>query len=194
MSEIAQATGISKGAVYLQFESKEHLYRNLVYREIERLLIDIQNRIDADPQGGTISGVFQHSFAAYRQSFFSYALAQDQLVLQKILGGEQLQVGIQMDTEFIRLMQGAGVVREDVDPAIAAHLIAIVSQGLLTIEASVPSNVAPPFETTMKAIHEMIECYLAPAEGGNSEAGKAAMRQLFHYVQIHFFGQEEPNT
>src|ERR1700680_865763 len=53
VDEIARAAGVSKGAVYLHWPSKDTLFEATLIREGPRLQDDIRDRIEADPAGGT---------------------------------------------------------------------------------------------------------------------------------------------
>ncbi len=64
ISDIAHEAGISKGAVYLHFSSKEALFEELVLRAVEQLSQDIADRLEKDPQGGTIAGLYTNSLIA----------------------------------------------------------------------------------------------------------------------------------
>ena len=52
VSEIAKEAGISKGAIYLHFQSKEHLLENLILQEFQAYAKRWWALVEADPQGG----------------------------------------------------------------------------------------------------------------------------------------------
>src|ERR1700737_2414685 len=60
IDEIAHAAGVSKGAVYLHWPSKDALFEATLIREGLRLLDDLTARIEADPAGGTLGGIYRH--------------------------------------------------------------------------------------------------------------------------------------
>lgn len=78
VSDIATAAGISKGAIYLHFASKDELFEALLYREVQSYAEHWFARIEADPQGGTIGGIYKAVLYALNQnSFMSAIVKQD---------------------------------------------------------------------------------------------------------------------
>src|SRR4026208_2217158 len=64
IDEIARDAGVSKGAVYLHWPSKDALFEATLMREGMRFLDDIIDRIGADPAGGTLAAIYRHSIVA----------------------------------------------------------------------------------------------------------------------------------
>src|SRR3981081_155070 len=64
IDEIAREAGVSKGAVYLHWPSKDALFEATLVREWLRFIDDVHVRIDADPLGGTLAGIYRHSILA----------------------------------------------------------------------------------------------------------------------------------
>jgi TetR/AcrR family acrAB operon transcriptional repressor len=90
-----------------------------------------------------------------------------------------------MTMDFIQSLQAAGAVRRDVDPAVMAHILDIVACGQLTIGDFQPPDMFPPYDAVMEAIAEMMDRLLTPEDGGDSEAGKAAIRQITAAARAH---------
>ena len=74
VAEIVQEAGVSKGAVYLHFSSKDDLLHRLLKREMMRYAEDWHQRIEADPEGGTIGGIYRHILAAMKANPFIHAV------------------------------------------------------------------------------------------------------------------------
>src|ERR1700716_4369581 len=64
IDEIAREAGVSKGAVYLHWPSKDALFEATLVREGLRLQANIRARIEADPAGGTLAAIYRHSIVA----------------------------------------------------------------------------------------------------------------------------------
>jgi hypothetical protein len=75
-------------------------------------------------------------------------------------------------------LQDGGVVRKDVDPAVTAHIVDMLSYRLVTIQDFRSPDEVPDFDTVMEAIADMMDRLLTPDSGGGSEAGKAIIRRL----------------
>ena len=81
--------------------------------------------------------------------------------------------------EFVKIMQDIGGVRKDIDPKITAHIMNIIAYGLFTVYQVTNSEDAPAIEDTIDGLADFMERAFAPEGGGDSEAGKALVRQFF---------------
>ena len=79
---------------------------------------------------------------------------------------------------FFQALQAAGAIRQDIDPAVILHIVEMLSYGQLTIGDFKPPGQFPPYDAVMEALADMMDRALMPADGGNSEAGKAIVRQI----------------
>jgi hypothetical protein len=91
-----------------------------------------------------------------------------------------------MRAEFIQAMQEAGAIRPDVDPAIAAQIIDMLSYGLMGMYGLENVDNADQFDELMETTADMLDQYLTPEDGGDSEAGKAVIRELAAASLAHF--------
>ncbi|APU15099.1 MULTISPECIES: TetR/AcrR family transcriptional regulator [Actinoalloteichus] len=66
MNDIARAAGVSKGLLYLRFESRDELLDAMVTREFARLLHALRDAALADDRGGLLSQVYRHSASTLR--------------------------------------------------------------------------------------------------------------------------------
>jgi TetR/AcrR family acrAB operon transcriptional repressor len=62
----------------------------------------------------------------------------------------------------------------------------MLSYGLVTIQEFRPPEELPPFDVVMEALANIMDQLLTPADGGDSEAGKAVIRQLAATVSRQF--------
>jgi len=58
MSDIAEAAGVSKGALYLHWKSKDALFEALILHESGRVLDDLIHMIDTEPELTSIFSIF----------------------------------------------------------------------------------------------------------------------------------------
>src|SRR5664279_3783461 len=68
VDEIASAAGVSKGAVYLHFKSKEDLFEALLLRESDVVTMRFFELLDADPQGVTIFTIYRYQLVVLDDS------------------------------------------------------------------------------------------------------------------------------
>lgn len=183
VSDIATAAGISKGAIYLHFASKDDLFEALLYREVQSYADHWFARIEADPQGGTMGGIYKAVLYALNQSpFMSAIIKQDPRVFGNYLHKPNnlfaSSQSLTLRAEFLQAMQAAGVVRPEVNPQAMAYVMDMLSYGLVGVPTLKPPAAIPPFDAVMETIAEMLDRMLTPTTGDPSRAGKAIIREI----------------
>jgi AcrR family transcriptional regulator len=186
VDDIARAAGVSKGAIYLHFDSKDELLEGLVVREMMTYSEKWLDLIEADPQGGTIAGMYKNSLYALSSSPFMAAMfKQDGRVLGTYLRKPdnlfrtfQAQQNGSPRYQFVKMMQEAGAMRPELDPQVIAHIMDILAYGLVGMEEIKARAEIPPVEDVIEGIADLMDRALTPAGGGDSEAGKAILRQI----------------
>lgn len=196
VSDIAREAGVSKGAIYLHFDSKEALFEALLLRAVRRYSARWFELVEADPQGGTMAGIYKNILYALRESPFMMALfKRDTHVLGSYVRkpDNRFRSAGGMRTEFLQMMQATGAIRPDVDVKVMAHIMNIFSYGLVSIDEVVEADTIPPLDDVIETMGEMMDRMLAPESNENAnEAGKAVVRQLMAASQQHF--ADEPET
>ncbi|NRA89421.1 MAG: TetR/AcrR family transcriptional regulator [Rhizobiales bacterium] len=184
IADIAKRAGISKGAIYLNFKSKDKLFEALLIIQITRFGHEWMAHVEADPQGGTMARIYINMLYAMNDNkFITSMLRQDNHLFGRYLHKpnnifkDRNHAGTKH--EFITLMQQAGCIRKDLEPVTTAHVMNILSYGLVAMEQVMHKDDIPPAEEVIKTIAEIMDRALTPKDGGNSDAGKAILRQLF---------------
>lgn len=183
MNDIAKEAGTSRRTVYLYFQGKEELFEALLYREYLRYAQTWLDQIEADPRGGTVGGFYRALFhAVNHHPLIAAVLRRDQRVLGNYLrkqGNLFTQMVANVNTSgFFLELQKVGAIRQDIDADVILHIIEMISYGQLTIADFKPAEQFPPYDAVMEALADMMDRALRPADGGNSEAGKAIVRQI----------------
>ncbi len=182
VAEIARDASVSKGAVYLHFASKELLFEALIRRELSLFHQAWMSRIEADPLGGTLAAMYKHLHHALRSSpLISAMFLSDVSVLGSYLHNPDGLFKLRrhpLRQIFIERMQAAGAIRPDVDPAVIAHIMNLLSFALVSTNTRFAPGEAPDFEKVIEAIGDLFDKALTPPGGGNPEAGKAILRDL----------------
>jgi AcrR family transcriptional regulator len=182
MSDIAVEAGVSRRTIYLYFKGKQELFEALLYREWLLYAQTWLEFIELDPRGGTLGGFFRATMRAVNsRPLIASVMRRDRRIIGNYLRKPDnlfawLQSG-SFSADFIRALQTAGTVRPDLDPQVIAHLLETWGIGQLTIADFKPADQIPPHEAVMEALAGMVDCLLTP-EGGDSEAGKAVIRQV----------------
>jgi TetR/AcrR family acrAB operon transcriptional repressor len=183
MRDIAEAAGASRRTVYLYFKGKEQLFEALLYREYMLYAQTWLEQIDADPRGGTVGGFYRALFHSVNsRPLIAAMLRRDRHVVGNYLRKRDnlfTQMNSMVDTTgFFQALQAAGAIRQDIDPAVILHIVEILSYGQLTIAEFKQPDQFPPYDAVMEALADMMDRALMPANGGNSQAGKAIVRQI----------------
>ena len=140
-------------------------------------------QIEADPRGGTIGGFYRALFHAVNcRPLIAAMLRRDRRVIGNYLRKRDnlfAQMYSEVNTPgFFQALQAAGAIRQDIDAAVILHIVEMLSYGQLTIGDFKPPDQFPPYDAVMEALTDMMDRALIPADGGNSEAGKAICRQI----------------
>lgn len=191
VSDIARVAGVSKGAIYLHFGSKDELFEALLLREMWRYGDAWLASVEADPQGGTLGGVYKNVLSGLNSSPLMAAIFKRD---PRILGGylhkpDNIFRSMQahsLRVEFIQAMQEVGAVRKDLDPAVIAHIIDMLSYGFVSVADFKDPDSIPPFDTVFAAIATMMDRAFTPEGGGDSEAGKAVIRRITQEARKQF--------
>ncbi len=183
VSEIAEEAGISKGAIYLHFDSKTALFEALLKREINNYAEDWIQRVQADPNGGSMGSVYKHILAAVNANPFMQAVfKQDRRVLGKFLKDAHqlfdLRQAIGLRAAFVEKMQAAGAIRTDVDPYTTAYLMSMFVYGITAMDDVVPDDAVPPFDDLLMAMGDMMDSYLSACGQTDTEGGKQVIADV----------------
>lgn len=183
MSDIAAEAGMSRGTVYLYFQSKEDLLESLVFYEVKQYVRTWLDHIEANPHGGTIGGLYKaFLYAINSRPFMAAMMRRDRRVIGSYLRRQDnpftAMQSSTISSDFLQALQVAGAVRADVDPQITSHILDIIGYGLLSVPDYKSMDELPPFDAVIETLADMLDRLLTPEGGGSSEAGKAVIRQL----------------
>lgn len=180
IEQIAHVARVSKGAVYLEFPSKEALLEAVVRREYRDFLDDALARVIADPDGGRLSGIYRHSIATLVNRPFMMALYTDdgKILASLLKGPDHYRPRVLLGTDFLATLADAGLLHADLDPAMVSHLLSMLSLGPLLAEPVLRDSSAPPIDETFGLLADLVVSGLEPPTGGDPRRGADAFREL----------------
>ncbi len=196
VEEIARDAGISKGAIYLHFKSKEHLLSALLLRETEALKARYFALIDADPSGVSIFSMYRWGLQIIDESPLIKAMyTRDKRVLGDYLRNVHETAAYQQVVSFsndaIRQFQRQGLIRADVDAAAVSYLLNALGYGLLTADEFSASPQMPSISALGSTLAELLANGLAPRAGdADQQAARATLEQLYN-VKLNFIEQRK---
>lgn len=186
VSDIAHEAGVSKGAVYLHWESKEALFEALLEREVWRYADRWLARMDADAELWSYVGMFKHMMLTLQDSpLMTALLRRDARVLGSFLRTDSrlLQQKLAANTAIFQMMQAAGAIRDDIAPGVLAYLLNLFAVGFVNSGEAIAPQDMPDMDEAMDALGRLLDRGLAPEDGGNREAGRAIIAQVVEQMR-----------
>ncbi|MFW5709000.1 MAG: TetR/AcrR family transcriptional regulator [Chloroflexota bacterium] len=179
VSDIARAASVSKGAIYLHFDSKETLVDALVLREIKRYTDRTLALLEADESQWAFIGMYQSALRAMTETEIVSAMARaDERVFGSYLRKTSLDLsGFKRRTRLplLRLLQGVGAIRQDADLQAVDYILSLLMHGALYPTKAVVPEQSIPFDRFVAGFGEMMERWLVPEDGGNWEEGRRVL-------------------
>ncbi|GAB5490734.1 MAG: hypothetical protein Phog2KO_09490 [Phototrophicaceae bacterium] len=188
MNDIARQSGVSKSTVYLRWNKKEDLFESLIWRESREYTEDWIQRIEDDPDGGTYGAWMRHALGAFFDNEFLRVLyKQDRRMIGSMLERHGIEGmftrRMQMFIGFFKQMQDANVVRKDIDAQTLSYLMNSLQYGFIHMVDIIPADYTPEMDATLTMMTEMLEKYIQPEDGGDSDAGKVVLRQFMTEIR-----------
>jgi len=191
MEDIAREAGVSKGALYLIWSSKDQLFEALLSYEMKRLLDDLRGRVENDPQSGTISNQYRHTVLALCNNPLMCALyGRDSRILGDFVRRQDMQRytrRMTMGIDGVSRMQAAGLLRGDIRPQAITALFSIIALGFISIGSILPQSEVPALEEIGEALAAMMQSGLE-LPGGSSVEGKQAFEQMIDLMKAQYDG------
>jgi AcrR family transcriptional regulator len=186
VSDIAQAAGVSKGAIYLHWDSKEALFEALYGYAAQRYVDDFVRMFHTDIGDWSFVRMFQVTLTLLQKHPFMLALmTRDQRVLGSFLRRrpDLLQQKGTSNAQLFQQLQQVGAARDDIEPQVIAYILNAFSYGLLAAHEVVPPADTPTFEAISDGIGKILDRGLEPAEGGNRPAARELVLKMVEALQ-----------
>lgn len=194
VEDIAREAGVSKGAIYLHFKSKEQLFEALLMRESDVLLERYFEMLENDPQGLTIFNIYRYGLEVTDESPLVKAMfTNDRRVLGDYLRHVRDTAAYRQIASFgieaVRQFQQAGLMRADIDAEAVSYLLNAIRYGLLTMDEYTPRGQTPSIKQLGAALAQMLDSGLAPREGEADQAAARATLQKLLDAKAQFVAQ-----
>jgi AcrR family transcriptional regulator len=197
MEDVAHETGISKGAVYLEFPSKDALFKAVMHWEFARYTQDWLHRFEEDHGDWSFARLIQHSIAAVDANPFVKALLiRDQRLFGSVLrrDKELVRLAISARAELFGQLQEAGAMRDDIPARALAYVVSVTGYGLIAGGAVIPEENKVPFEDAIQAWGLLLERGAAPLRAYNRQAARARLIAMVQKMQAALRDLDKPGT
>ena len=197
VDDIARETGISKGAVYLEFPNKDALFKAVVHWEFARYMQDWLRRFEEDHGDWSLARMIQHSFAAVDSNPFVKALVKrDQRLFGSFLrrNTELFRLAISARSELFSELQKVGTVRDDISAQVLAYVVSLTGYGLIAGGEVVPEDSQVPFEEALQAWGMLLERGVSPPRARSSKAARALLISMVEKMQAALGEMDKPGA
>ena len=170
MAELIAATGMTKGAVYFYFDSKEALALAVLERKHQQWLSTVERRLRSLPSGlARLEGLTAAMVDLHRTSPDAWAVTRLTMSLAEVpsarpRAAELNGAWVQFVADLVRAAQATGEVRTDVDPREVAATLVAAFDGLKLSSGIHHDSVERDHRLAAAAglLERMVFSYLAP--------------------------------
>jgi AcrR family transcriptional regulator len=197
VDDIARETGISKGAVYLEFPNKDALFKAVVHWEFSRYMQDWLRRFEKDHGDWSFARMVQHSIAAVDANPFVKALfKRDQRIFGSFLrrDKELFRLAISARSELFSQLQETGGMRDDIPPRVLAYVVSVTGYGLIAGDEIVPEENRIPFEEAIQAWGLLLERGVESTRPGNRKAARSLVISMVEKMRAGLRDLDKPGA
>ncbi|MHA6794609.1 TetR/AcrR family transcriptional regulator [Pseudonocardia bannensis] len=194
VADVAEAAGIAKGSVYREFASKDELLAALLRTRSLRLIERVCEAVEADPDGSRLSAVYRHGLRALLDDPLLCALyTRDSRVLGALVRGHGPgSPHPDWAGEIVLALRDAGLIRSDLPTDAVAHVLGVITTGMITIGGTAGTGPAPAVEGTFRVLTELIAGGLEPVAPADPGSGRRAVRALADRFGARIAGSDQP--
>jgi AcrR family transcriptional regulator len=160
MAEIARRAGIGKGAIYLEFPSKEALLDALLVRSMRSLTATVRAAVEASGPPVTLSALYRHALEALLadELMLAFYLSDADVLGGYVRGKGPARYAPRMDWLAGHLVElrESGLIRADVDPEAAATVLGVFAIGLINASAAIGPLSPGRLRSTVDALADLI--------------------------------------
>ncbi len=179
VEEIAQAAGVSKGAIYLHFKSKEALFEALLLRDADKAIKRFYELIDADPAGVTIFNIYRYTLVVTEElPLLKAVYLRDRRCLAITCVASAIRRSLirwwRLAPNFVRQYQAAGLIRQDLGAEMISYLLMALRYGVFMMDEFLPDAAIPSISVLGETLAEMLARGLEPRRRRSRRSGSRA--------------------
>lgn len=184
VDDIAREAGVSKGAIYLHFKSKEELFVALVLHESALAMRKAATRLEADPEGGTFYGLYGYLLVETAANPLLRAVISENkrligdAILRRFRDSPEFAQWRTYSVEVVQQFQAAGLLRQDLTPEMLVYMLSVFRYGILVVEDYLPPAYHQSLEDLAGVLPDIIQRALAPEGGGDKAIGRQIIARM----------------
>lgn len=186
VSEIAKEAGVSKGAIYLHFSSKETVFDALIQRDMQRSVTDVMQALSDDRENWSFINMYQTSLKITTNYPVLMALVRTDARFGSYFKKTSLDIHRmkqQSRYPMLKAMQDVGALRDDLDMRNVDAILSLIGYGFINADEALPGDSDPPIDGIVEAIGGMMEAWLVPQDGGNRDGGHQIIMGVLEQFQ-----------
>jgi AcrR family transcriptional regulator len=181
MNDLVAATGMTKGAVYFHFDSKESLAVAVLEHKHQAWIAAVEQHLEAVPAGGSrLAALLPAMLALHQDDPTTWAISKLTRNLTELDATREHAAAltarwVALVADLVReaVREGDGVGRQDLDPVMAATVLVGAFDGLKAVHDTLADS-GENFSTASELLNEMLLAYLT---GGGKSSKSSNLRQ-----------------
>jgi AcrR family transcriptional regulator len=187
LDDVARQAGVAKGTLYLHWNTREELFVALMKREKAALAESLKQRIAADPEGATLSGLLKYSaLALMERPLLKAILLHDMDVLGKLAHSEHSSAAyaerLTGFKTYLEMLREHNLVRTDLSLRAQVYLLGALFAGFFLVAPLMPDEFMLPQEELAELLAETVRCTLKPAHPAAADALQTASQAFMQYL------------
>ena len=187
IDDISRQAEVAKGTIYLHWKTREELFEALILREKAEVFKDIQQRIQGDPDGWTLRGIFKHTaLATIQRPLIKALFLGDKEILGKLANSEMSTTAYTERVDgfkaYLELLRQQGLVRTDLSIQEEVFVWSTAMTGFFFAPTMMPAEFVPSDEVSAGLLAEMVHRSLETDQAISPEAYQTVFNELDQYV------------
>ncbi|HEX6444414.1 MAG TPA: helix-turn-helix domain-containing protein [Streptosporangiales bacterium] len=193
IDDVARASHVAKGTIYLHWRSREALFVALLRRERVGLLAEVERALAAEPDTATPAGLLAALARALdRQPIVRAVLVGDREVLGRLgrhtAADPTAAAGRRAFIAYVDELRAHGLVRDDLSTAEQVAVVAAVFFGFFSVTSFLPDELALREGALQRLVGETVGRTLAPARrlrrAEVDEVSRITMRYVGEFADL----------
>lgn len=188
IDDIAKQAGVAKGTIYLHWKTREELFKAVIVHEEMKLMEDMKQLIESDPEGATLHGMIKHAmFATMKRPIWKAIMLRDTDTLgefaQSAYAAEATQKNIENFKVYFEMLRAQKLIRTDLTINQLLYLANTIAIGFLLIDPLLPQELRVSDEEAVDLLADTIKRTFASSVPITSEAQQELTRTFNQYLE-----------